>query len=137
VFKPLRVFIEITLELSGSVLIDKFNGINFWCISFLLPIPTLNPLKRRKIVFHPSSLSCTSLDIDVIHLQTNSCKLTKKSLHIRGECQSALYDMAVDSSIVTDCCLVYTKCCILFNDTSKEATLNVYQFYICIEIYKK
>jgi len=48
-----------------------------------------------------------------------------------------LYDMTVDSSVVTDCCLVYTECCILFSATNKEAALTVYQFDICIEIYKK
>jgi hypothetical protein len=48
----------------------------------------------------------------------------------------ALYDTAVGSSIVTDCCLVYTERCILFSATSKDAALNVYQFDICIEICK-
>jgi hypothetical protein len=66
-FKPLRMLIEITLELLGSVLLDKFNGINFCYISFLPPHPHPQFPKRRQIVFHPSSLSCTSLeDIDVI-----------------------------------------------------------------------
>jgi len=86
------MFIEVALELSVSLLIDKFNGINFLYISYFLPIPNLN-----------SSLSCTSLEgIDVIHLQTNSCKLMNKSLHIRHGCQLALYDTAVDSWTVTD-----------------------------------
>jgi hypothetical protein len=76
-------------------------------------------------------------DVGVLYLQTNSCKLMNKSLHIRHECRSALCDTAVGSRIVTDCCLVYTECCILFSDTNKEAAVNVYQFDICIEIYKK
>jgi hypothetical protein len=41
------MFIEIVLEFSGSMLIDKFNGIHFWCISFFLPIPNLNPQKKE------------------------------------------------------------------------------------------
>ena len=73
----------------------------------------------------------------MIHLQTNSCKLVNKSLHIRHKGPLALYDTAVDSLVVTDCCLVYTECCILFSATNKEAALTVYQFDICIEIYKK
>ena len=76
-------------------------------------------------------------DVDVLYLQTLSCKLLNKAVRIRREIRLTLYNTAVDSSIVTDCCIVYTKCCILFSDTNKEATLNVYQFDMCIEIYKK
>jgi len=91
--------IDLFGEGRGAKLIYKSNLVRLTVFdAAITPSP---PQRKRMVLPPPSSLVCT-------HLHTTSVKLLNKLLHIRTKYPLALYDTAVGSSTVNDCCLVYS-----------------------------